>query len=58
MAGPPKLCEGGAEARGTQQVLQCSSTWRFMGSYKWSYKSPDISYNYSYPAYDLTYNYP
>ena len=22
-------------------------TWRFMGSYKWSYKSPNMGYNYS-----------
>ena len=22
-----------------------------MGSYKWSYKSPNIGYNYSYPTY-------
>ena len=29
-----------------------SDTWRFMGSYKWGYKSPNVGYNYSY----LTYN--
>ena len=22
--------------------------WRFMGSYKWGYKSPDMGYTYSY----------
>ena len=30
-------------------------TWRFMGSQKWSYKSPNspnIGYNYSYPTYN------
>ena len=32
----------------------CTGFWvylRFMDSYKWSYKSPNIGYNYSYPAY-------
>ena len=24
--------------------------WRFMGSYKWNYKSPNIGYHYSYPT--------
>ena len=27
-------------------------TWRFMGSYMWGYKSPNMGYNYSYPTYD------
>ena len=34
------------------------STWRFMGSYKWGYKSPNMGYTYSYPTYNPTYNYP
>ena len=25
-------------------------TWRFMGSYKWGYKSPNMGYNYNYPT--------
>ena len=29
-----------------------------MGSYKWSYKSPNMGYNYSYLTYYPTYNYP
>ena len=33
-------------------------TWRFMGSYKWSYKSPNMGSKYSYPTYKSTYNYP
>ena len=33
-------------------------TWRFMGSYKWSYKFSNMGYDYSYPAYNSTYNYP
>ena len=33
-------------------------TWRFMGSYKWSYKSPNMSYNYSCLTYNPTYNCP
>ena len=33
-------------------------TWRFMGSYKYSYKSPNVGYNYSYLTYNPTYNYP
>ena len=33
-------------------------TWRFMGSYKWGYKSPNMGYKYSYPTYNPTYNYP
>ena len=32
--------------------------WRFMGSYKWSYKSLNIGYSHSYPTYNPTYNYP
>ena len=34
------------------------STLRFMGSYKWRYKSPNIGYTYNYPTYNPTYNYP
>ena len=30
-------------------------TWRFMGSYKWGYKSPSM---YSYPTYNPIYNSP
>ena len=41
-----------------RQVVQVGSTWRFMGSNKWGYKSPDMGYKYSYPTYNLTYNYP
>ena len=33
-----------------------SATWRFMVSYKWSYKSPSIGYSYSYPTCNPTYN--
>ena len=33
-------------------------TWRFMGSYKWGYKSPNMGYKYSYPTYNPTYSYP
>ena len=33
-------------------------TWRFMGSYKWGYTSPNMGYTYSYPTYNPTYNYP
>ena len=33
-------------------------TWRFMVSYKRSYKSPNIGYKYSYPTYNPTYNSP
>ena len=31
---------------------------RFMGSYKWGYKSPNMGYKYSYPTYNPTYKYP
>ena len=27
-------------------------TWRFMGGYKWSYKSPNMGFKYSYPTYN------
>ena len=33
-------------------------TWRFMGSYKGSYKSLNMGYNYSYLTYNPTCNYP
>ena len=36
-------------------LLADSPAWRFMGSYKWGYKSPNV---YSYPTYNPTYNYP
>ena len=29
-----------------------------MGSYKYSYKSPNMGYNYDYLTYKPTYNYP
>ena len=48
------LCEG----PGGRDSLPDTTTWRFMGSYKWSYKSPDIGYNYSRPTCNLTYNFP
>ena len=32
------------------------STWRFMGSYNWGDKSPNMAYKYSYPTYNPTYN--
>ena len=28
-------------------------TWRFMGSYKWGRKSPNMGHNYRYPTYNL-----
>ena len=34
------------------------TTWRFMGSYKWGYKSPHMSCKYNYPTYNPTYKYP
>ena len=33
-------------------------TWRFMGSHKWGYESPDMGYNNSHLTYDPTRNYP
>ena len=30
-------------------------TWRFMGGYKYGYKSPNMGYNYSYLTYNPTY---
>ena len=35
-----------------------SLTWRFMRSYKWGYRAPNMSYKYSYPTYNPNYNYP
>ena len=35
-----------------------NSPWRCLGSYKWSYMSPNMGYNYSYPTYNPTYKYP
>ena len=32
------------------------ATWRFMGSYKWGYKSKILGYKYSYLTYSPTYN--
>ena len=35
------------------------STWRYMGIYKWGYKSPNSDHNHSYPKYNPTYkNFP
>ena len=47
---PPSLSFGDCGSEGP--------AWSFMGSYKWSYKSPNIGYNYSYPTSKPTYNYP
>ena len=33
-------------------------TWRFRGSYKWGYKSPNMACKFRYPTYNPTYNYP
>ena len=33
-------------------------TWRFMGGYKWGYKSLNMGCKYSYPTYNPTYDYP
>ena len=35
-----------------------NATWRFMGSFKWSYKSTNMGYNSSYPTYIPPYNFP
>ena len=37
-------------------TLLVQYTWRFMGSYKWGYKSLYIGYNHSSPTYDHTYS--
>ena len=44
--------------RSAQKELRTETTWRFMGTYKWGYKSPNVGYKYSYPTYNPTYNYP
>ena len=36
--------------------VRVGRTWRFMGSYKWGYKSPNMGYNYSYPTYNPSYD--
>ena len=38
--------EGGSQAQGARGV-----TWRFMGSYKWGYQSPNMDYRCGYPTY-------
>ena len=38
--------------------LKASLTGRFIGSSKWSYRSPNMRYKYTYLTYDPTYNYP
>ena len=48
------LVSATSQPLGQSLAVVDSSTWRFMGSYKWCYKSPNIGYNYSCP----TYNYP
>ena len=35
-----------------------SPPWRFMGSSKKGYKSPNMVYKYGCPTYNPTYNYP
>ena len=45
---------GHGDGRGTCSGL----TRRFMGSYKWSYKSPNMGYKYSCPTYNPTQNKP
>ena len=42
--------------RGSIRVQGLGSTWRFMASSKWGYKSRNMGYNYSYPTYNPTYN--
>ena len=32
-----------------------TSAWRFMGSEKWGYKSPNMGCKYSYPTYNPAY---
>ena len=36
------------------EPLSLPGTWRFMGSYKWGYKSPNIGFNHSCPFYKPT----
>ena len=41
--------------RGLDQALKAMRvTWRFMGSYEWVYKSPNMGQKYSYPTYNPT----
>ena len=40
------------------KAVNPNPTWRFMGSYKWGDKSPDIGYKSSYPTYNPIYTYP
>ena len=42
----------------TNQPVEACPTWRFMGSYKRGYKSPNIGYRYSYPTYNPIHSYP
>ena len=35
-----------------QASFTAKPAWRFTGSYKWGYKSPNMGYNYSYPTYN------
>ena len=41
----------GHSSEGLRKVLWVgeSDTWRFMGSYKWGFKSPNMGYNHKYP---------
>ena len=41
-----------------QDQTAAQPTWRFTGSYKWDYKSPNMGDSYSYPTESSTYNYP
>ena len=40
----------------TQNTYQLA--WRFMGSSKWGYKSPNMGYKYRYTTYNPAYHYP
>ena len=51
---PPKAPGAACRALGCRGV----PSWRFMGTYKHGYKSPNMGCNYSYPTYNPTYNYP
>ena len=47
-----------AASRGFNPWVPASlgSTWRFMHSYKWSYKSPNMGCNYSYSTFNPALN--
>ena len=56
LADVSQLCDNPKHPSTPTSFFSC--TWRFMGSYKWSDKSPNLGYNYSYPTHNPTYNYP